>query len=364
MSLVPVVVYSKGFSLDQYAVVNCFKLWLIHWFITITFTSVQIYSHYAAKAVVFTVFHVFLLILEIASIGCFSMFSINAIELCQFFNQLRSRRNEFAFWQNLVKLPRKTVIQEHVFYMMLLTCFFAGNVLFWVTIPLIFYSVPDLLSSKFMPCTVSSALSFGLIRVFLHWFLFIPSGIVGASATVVSFVAMEAVCTELQTLRLLVLRARVIYNKQEVILQLGINYRQIQIFVLVANRCFQAHFLPLVMFCGAAALICLFYVLITHANQLHRVLAMGFLGFALLIACVTLYLLDQFSNPVVISSNILVAAKQTRNTAYANKFFRSCQRIAIRVGELHLMDKERVGAYIRFVLQRTSLLVFKFKSGA
>lgn len=67
------------------------------------------------------------------------------------------------------------------------------------------------------------------------------------------------------------------------------------------------------------------------------------------------------SNTIILSTKILSYTKSWNGCPEPCKFFQSCPKISIRVGEFHKMDSERAPAFIRFILQRTFFLVFKTK---
>ncbi len=59
------------------------------------------------------------------------------------------------------------------------------------------------------------------------------------------------------------------------------------------------------------------------------------------------------------SSQILAKTKHWNDCLFLKKVFRSCPVVALRVGIFHKMDKGRGLAFIRFILQRTFVLVLQ-----
>lgn len=116
------------------------------------------------------------------------------------------------------------------------------------------------------------------------------------------------------------------------------------------------------MFCGAFSLISVIYPLLASGSDMSTAFQFGFTTFAIVIGTLSCLLLDQCKIDVVVSKKIISTATQCRSCGYIRKFLRSCPVIALKVGELLVMDKGRVTAYVRFILQRTAFFVVKYKS--
>ncbi len=107
------------------------------------------------------------------------------------------------------------------------------------------------------------------------------------------------------------------------------------------------------------AIIALLYSLLVFQEKL------GFRGvlvvslFALAVTGTCCSMLEMGSRTITLSTKILQCAKSCNECRWSRKFFRSCPKIAIRVGEFHKMDRQRMPAFIRFVLQRTFFFVLQ-----
>ncbi len=137
-------------------------------------------------------------------------------------------------------------------------------------------------------------------------------------------------------------------------------YREIQILVILSNKAFQHLFWPFIQFYGCVVLITLLYPLILFMHQLGAAgILICIMVLAVLGTCCSM--LGLGSQTIILSTKILGYAKSCNEDKTQRKFIRTCPKIAIRVGEFHKMDSERVPAFIRFVLQRTFFLVLKTK---
>lgn len=118
---------------------------------------------------------------------------------------------------------------------------------------------------------------------------------------------------------------------------------------------------PAIQFFGGIGLIVLCYALVVFERQfsLSIILIIFILIFATAVTCCQMLAMGYRS--IIISKKILNYVKQWNSDRWTRKFFKSCPLIAIRVGEFHKMDGERVPSFIRFVLQRTFFLVVKTK---
>lgn len=136
-------------------------------------------------------------------------------------------------------------------------------------------------------------------------------------------------------------------------------YRNLQIFHILTNGYIQSYILTTVQFNGSAVSVYLLFSIIAFWKSLDGTLLLFiFVTFFGLQVLILLYL-EFASKPFLISRKILGASIQTNfgNDAYAKRFFRSCQPVALRIGPFHKVDKDRAPATIRFILQRTVFMV-------
>lgn len=139
------------------------------------------------------------------------------------------------------------------------------------------------------------------------------------------------------------------------------QYRQTQLLVNLANYCFQSHFWPTIEFIGGVVLITLSYVfLLFHSLfPLWGIFCLCSFDLAgLIILCAMLHM---GSNLRLISMRILKPSKRWYQCKITRKYFRSCNVVQLCVGGFHKMDRGRCPSFVRFVVQRTFLLVFKTK---
>lgn len=140
------------------------------------------------------------------------------------------------------------------------------------------------------------------------------------------------------------------------------RYRYIQVLTISSNQCFQPIIWPVTMFLGSALAISLFYPVLAFSQQLPKPVIFGLVCFMITLVSEISVMLTYGSMTIKYSENILKTVSHWRNDLWSRKFFRGCSNIAISVNSFHKMDKERPFAFIRFVLQRTVLLVMKTKT--
>ncbi len=156
------------------------------------------------------------------------------------------------------------------------------------------------------------------------------------------------------------------FQTKELIQYVGIFYRKVQILVLICDKCFQSYVWPIIQFYGALILINLLYVLIMFHQQLPQ---SGVVALVLLFVSGTsiiCLILRTGSRSISISRKVLQRVtvwSEHNQDKWAKRFFKSCSKIAIRVGSFHKMDSERAPSFIRFILQRTFFFVLKTKLG-
>lgn len=143
--------------------------------------------------------------------------------------------------------------------------------------------------------------------------------------------------------------------------KIGMIYRRIQILVILSNNCFQTYIWPLIQFVGGMMLISVLYGLLVFHGRMPMIVTLC-ISLTIMSATFTIcVILDLASRPILISGKIKQKLKSLGKCKWSQKFFRSCPKIALRVGNFHQMDRGRGPAFIRFVLQRTFFLVIKTK---
>lgn len=141
--------------------------------------------------------------------------------------------------------------------------------------------------------------------------------------------------------------------------QFGMMYRRLQVFVISCNECFQMYLWPTTNFNGGLAIIGLLYTVILFRKELHL---LGVTGIYV-ISLVTLFLCCSMfhggSRSMLISRKVLRQVKACNQCKWSKRFWKSCPVIAVMMGEFHKMDRGRGPYFIRFILQRTFMLVMK-----
>ncbi len=153
-------------------------------------------------------------------------------------------------------------------------------------------------------------------------------------------------------------------NKEKYVRNIGTLYNRARILVILTDKCFQSYVWPAIQFYGAVGVIAILCVLLLLQNNLPIFAIIGLVTFAVGITLLICLMLGMGSKTIIVSRKILQRVKWWNingGNKFTRKLFRSCPTIALRVGEFHKMDSERVPALIRFILQRTFFLVLKTK---
>lgn len=138
------------------------------------------------------------------------------------------------------------------------------------------------------------------------------------------------------------------------------QYRQLQIFVVLANICFRECILPNIQFLGAVLLIAFLYsVLILGTHYRFWTIFLLSLNF-LVVLTIVWTLIGMGSQPILKSSKLLKNWKfynQNCKCRWSKRFLRSCPKVVLQMGSFHALDRSRAPSLMRFVLQRTFFLV-------
>ncbi len=136
-------------------------------------------------------------------------------------------------------------------------------------------------------------------------------------------------------------------------------YRRIQIFIIVCNQCLQIYFWPVLNFLGGFAIIGMFYSLVLFQKQLPLLGVMGIFVLAMITLLLCCLMFHMGSRSILISKKVLKRVKTLNKCKWSKRFWKSCPTIALMMGAFHRMDRARGPAFIRFILQRTHMLVIK-----
>lgn len=139
------------------------------------------------------------------------------------------------------------------------------------------------------------------------------------------------------------------------------SYRQIQLFAMISNQCFQTNIWPAIQFVGGMLVIAMSCGLLLFRSKMPSIgiICICSMIVAMMILCCVM--LDLGSKPLLISGKVHRQALKIDGCKWSQKFFKSCPIVALKVGEFHKMDRARVVAFIRFILQRTFFLVLRTK---
>lgn len=134
-------------------------------------------------------------------------------------------------------------------------------------------------------------------------------------------------------------------------------YRKIQIFTILANGYLQKYMMTGTEFFGSVIIISLLFSIASFRPMLGGVLLSLIVLSLLTLALFIFFLLDCASRPFLLSRNVVtICEKGWRSCSWSEKFLKSCQPIALRIGPFHMIDRERAPLMMRFCLQRTFFL--------
>lgn len=191
----------------------------------------------------------------------------------------------------------------------------------------------------------------------------VPIGLICPVTIVVAFAAINEITDSLNCLNNWIKR---IVTTNPSSHQVAICYRQIQLFVILCNKCYKIYLWPVVEFVSASGSITLLYTLLVLDSVLSGLIKIAIVSFIAAIFCSTFTPLFVGNHSLQLSKVVIAKLKHNQfliqnDRACIRKFSKSCAPIALKVGGFHEMDKERTPNLMRFILQRTFFLVFKTK---
>lgn len=333
------------------------RFWSVYFLFSIASSLLGARFHWQKSTnLIFFLFHIVIFICLVGCLMCFIMFHKKTHELCQFFNQvIRTPNNIFS--QNIkCQNFEQSNYNNKLILLATVSCYLCSIFLCGVAIPIVVYLFPELVSKLVFSPSLTEATR--IIGAILQAVLFLPGCIAGATASCLAIVALNEIKRNLKILLhlALVYRSRDEINACHNVYK---YYQRIQIFVGLGNACFQTYYWTALMFCGASGIITLIYPLLVYGNTLPIVFRFLYTSFALLSGSGTCFILSLCSEPIMLSTRFLVLTKQWKGNRETKLRFRGCLPVALKVGEFHTMDKGRVVAYVRFILQRSIFLALK-----
>lgn len=200
--------------------------------------------------------------------------------------------------------------------------------------------------SKMVGTQISGSASWNALILVIDMICMIPPGCM----------SVLGMCTALVVLTTTQVEIRCMMNgKSDDALEIGIRYRELQIFTLICNGAFKNFIWGVTQFFGGVGLIPICYGLIVLHAKLSSLMITGIL---LLTVASVLYFILFFhigSQPVKLSGKFLRMTKDASWVCpYSRRFFWSCPVIAMQIGDFHKLDRKRSPDFFRFVLQRTA----------
>ncbi len=343
-----------------------FAIMLIYLFLTI-FPIVESFLGKQQQNIIVLLFHGFQIIANVSAILTFIAFQNNAKEFCCLLNCLLQKPNGLVRGSSksslILPLVSITVVST--------------SIIFILFIPLISFSFPCLYASQLYtfslgPC---SSNKFRIAILFISFMFCIPIGTIVPLGIATCFVTLNEITENLKNLKFLLNRMSSSAIKVpkttdyyvETYYKMGFCYRQMQLFAMITNQCFQMQIFQVFEIMGVTASIVLSYALITFDRVIPHFAKIGMLIILCTVLVVCSFTIDAGSRSRMLSFRVLGTAKYCSRKCgthkWSQKFFKSCNPITMKIGTFHEMDRERVPSLIRFILQRTFFLVWKTKEG-
>lgn len=144
----------------------------------------------------------------------------------------------------------------------------------------------------------------------------------------------------------------------------ALNYRRMQVFVILFNECLQTHFWPVLEFIGSMLSICLGYAFVVYIHLFGIPMKLAVVSVLATLLVVIIFVMDVGSQSLCLSvksirfMNHLLKQNESK---WFRKFVKSSSPVALKIGCFHKMNRNRGPRLIRFILQRTFFLVLKSK---
>lgn len=140
--------------------------------------------------------------------------------------------------------------------------------------------------------------------------------------------------------------------------EVATEYRKMELITIFSNGHLQRYCWPAMQFNGSAIIILLLYFLIKFWEILDgrflTVIFVFLISYILFIG----FFFEYASKPYILSKSLLsVCNGHWRKYPWSKRFFKSCQKIALRVDSFHMIDRERAPLIMRYCIQRTFALL-------
>ncbi len=309
-------------------------------------------------------FHGLLLLVACGTFAAFITYNWQACEICGILNCLIARPN--GLHTTLFRYQGKSSKFLISLFVMITPLIF---ILLAIVEPIVTLTCPCLYENQLYtlllgPC---NTYSFRLVVFMLSILFSLPIGSLLSFLAIFCGVTLMEINDSLkkfQSILKILLTFKDPLNRNNLLFKLSLVYRQLQIFVIICNDCYQRLFWPAFEFLGAMEIMALMYALIMF-SEVFSVLSIAILITCLIMTtCFYCIVLDMGSQSRLISGRILaVAQTNLKSEIRTRKCFKSCKPIALKVGSFHEMDRQRFPNVMRFILQRTIFLVLKTKQG-
>lgn len=137
------------------------------------------------------------------------------------------------------------------------------------------------------------------------------------------------------------------------------SYRELQMVQILSNGYAQAYLMPTIEFHGSCMIIIFIFCLLSFWRELDALVIFGLVLVTIFTGGFQNIVFEFASRPFLCSGKTLSFCRKryAENSVFLQKFFASCQPIALRMGVFHRIDRERWPSLIRFISQRTFFLL-------
>lgn len=350
------------------------KLWKYCLLLSIFLSALEIHIHVKHSVtinVILVAFHEFLIVMSILMLSNLSTVTTNKYEFC-------SLVNEFLRWGRAKSTGLQRLYPDNGRF-----CWSTknGNLLnilaFSGTSTAVSIAIIVPLISSLFPCTIhpltcqNHVCDVCPLKTIL-WVLIIgldvafaiSCALLGGYTATVSSMTLYCTYTNLKMLSQTLNTYKSSFHiSAELRRKCALYYRELQILLILSNKCFQNSVWPNVQFCGSAVIISLLYSIIVLRESLHSYLVIGMTLVFCSTSCFCFLVMDYGSRPQIVSRGVLARCKERWAGFHMSKlFWKSCRPIAFQIGPFHYMDRQRGPALFRFCLQRTFFLIVQTKS--
>ncbi len=345
------------------------SLWCLLLIVTLLITTLELNHNLFntnSKNLVVLFFHSYLFLSKFGTLICICAINLKSEAFVHFLNNLCRKFSgvSLSLFLNSTRKRLKNKPNNNLFLILSILCTVTTSLFYVPFTALVSLTIPclhDNTIGKAIYGQNCSVLSFRISAFFVQIVLLLPCSLTCVLVCSVCLVTLFELHASLNTFWSLIFFLDISEFNSETFQNIGKIYHQVQVLILLSNKCFQNYIWPPINFIAGLGVIGLMYTIMISNGKIPisgislmfvMMISTGF------VCCLTL---DMGSKPMLLSQKILTKTRMFGNCKWSRRFLRSCPKVSLRLGIFHVMDRERVPAFVRFILQRTFALVLKTK---